>query len=173
MQPTFSSSRILLPAKTWFVHFSLVLGLLLNLIPTGPWSFLPDWLGLVLIFWGIREHRKVNMGWAFIYGLVMDVADSSLMGQHALAYVMAIYLASSYSRRILWFDLVRQALHAAPLLALMQVVQALTRFLSQGESVHWPVFIGPFLGALLWVPLTYLLLLPQYQPVSRDENKPI
>jgi rod shape-determining protein MreD len=27
--------------------------------------------------------------------------------------------------------------------------------------------------ALLWIPLHYVLLLPQYQPVERDENRPI
>jgi len=33
--------------------------------------------------------------------------------------------------------------------------------------------IGPLVAALLWVPATYVLLLPQYQPVERDENRPI
>ena len=28
-------------------------------------------------------------------------------------------------------------------------------------------------GALLWWPLTFVLLLPQYQPVDRDANRPI
>jgi rod shape-determining protein MreD len=34
-------------------------------------------------------------------------------------------------------------------------------------------FFGPFVGMLLWLPLTFILLLPQYQPVDRDANRPI
>ena len=34
-------------------------------------------------------------------------------------------------------------------------------------------FAGPFIGALVWFPLTFVLLLPQYQPVDRDANRPI
>ena len=28
-------------------------------------------------------------------------------------------------------------------------------------------------SALLWTPLSFLLLLPQYQPDERDDNRPI
>ena len=43
-----------------------------------------------------------------VEGLI--VADASLMGQHTLAYVILAYLASSLSRRVLWFPLLQQAL---------------------------------------------------------------
>ena len=34
-------------------------------------------------------------------------------------------------------------------------------------------FLGALVGTLLWLPLTFVLLLPQYQPVERDANRPI
>jgi rod shape-determining protein MreD len=34
-------------------------------------------------------------------------------------------------------------------------------------------FLSSFVAAALWHPLTYLLLLPQYRPVERDDNRPI
>ena len=40
------------------------------------------------------------------------------------------------------------------------------------DPVHY-AFIGPLVGVCLWWPLTFILLLPQYQPVSRDANRPI
>jgi rod shape-determining protein MreD len=134
---------------------------------------MPDWVALVLVFWSIREPRRVGMGSGFILGLAMDVADASLMGQHALAYVLASYAASSLSRRILWFPLGQQALHTLPLLVLVQLIQLGVRAMPGFVFPGWSYFIGPFVGTLLWIPLTFVLLLPQYQPVDRDANRPI
>lgn len=173
MQPTFSSSRILLPVRPWFIVLSLLAALLLNFLPTSNWPGVPDWLALVIVFWSVRESRKVGMGWGFVLGLAMDVADASLMGQHALAYVLAAYGASSLSRRILWFPLGQQALHVFPLLLLVQVVQLVVRALVGAEFPGIGYFVGPLIGTILWVPLTYVLLLRQYQPVNRDANRPI
>jgi rod shape-determining protein MreD len=113
------------------------------------------------------------MGSGFILGLAMDVADASLMGQHALAYVLVSYAASSLSRRILWFPLGQQALHVLPLLLVVQIVQFGVRAMPGVELPGLSYFVGPFIGMLLWLPLTFILLLPQYQPVDRDANRPI
>ena len=123
MQPTFSSSRILLPVRPWFIVLSLLVALILNFLPTSAWPWVPDWVALVLVFWSIREPRRVGMGAGFLLGVAMDVADVSLLGQHALAYVLAAYGAAYLSRRILWFPLLQQALHVLPLLLLVQLVQ--------------------------------------------------
>jgi rod shape-determining protein MreD len=128
---------------------------------------------MVLVFWSIREPHRVGMGSGFVLGLAMDVADASLMGQHALAYVLVAYGASSLSRRILWFPLWQQALHVLPLLLIVQVVQYGVRAMPGVDFPGWSYFIGPFVGTLLWLPLTFVLLLPQYQPVDRDANRPI
>jgi len=173
MQPTFSSSRILQPVRPWFILLSLLVALLLNFIPTAAWPWMPDWVALVLVFWSIREPRRAGMGSGFILGLCMDVADASLMGQHALAYVLVAYFAASLSRRILWFPLGQQALHALPLLLLVQLVQLGVRAMPGFTFPGWSYFIGPFVGMLLWIPLTFVLLLPQYQPIDRDANRPI
>lgn len=173
MQPTFYSSRILLPVRPWFIAASLAGALLLDFLPTSAWPWMPDWVALVLVFWSVREPRRVGMGTGFLLGLVMDVADASLLGQHALAYVLVAYAASAISRRVLWFPLGQQALHVLPLLLVVQGVQFLVRAMPGVVLPGWPYFIGPFVGAALWAPLTFLLLLPQYQPVERDDTRPI
>ncbi|MEY2633809.1 MAG: rod shape-determining protein MreD [Pseudomonadota bacterium] len=173
MQPTFSSSRILLPVRPWFIFFSLCGALLLNFLPTSHWPGVPDWLALVLCFWGVREFRRIGMGWAFLFGLLMDVADATVLGQHALAYVLLAYGASNLARRILWFPLTQQGMHVFPLLMLVQLVEALAGLFAGGEFPGLGFFIGPVVAAMLWTPLTFILLLPQFQPVERDHNRPI
>lgn len=173
MQPTYTSSRILLPVRNWFIALTLILALLLNLLPTANWPGVPDWVALTLCFWSVREFRKVGMGWAFIMGIIMDVADASLMGQHALAYVIMAFAAAALARRILWFPLLQQALQVFPLLLLVQFLQLLARMTTGAPFPGIGYLLSPLVAALLWVPATYILLLPQFQPVERDANRPI
>lgn len=173
MQTTFQSSRILLPVRPWFVYLTLAVALCLNFLPTSRWIGVPDWVAFVLCFWGVRESRRVGMGWAFILGLLMDVADGSILGQHVLAYVPLAFIAMFKSRRILWFPLGLQALHVLPLFCLVPLVQTGLRMMTGAEFPGVTYFISPFVSASLWTPLTLLLLLPQYQPVEHDETRPI
>ena len=55
------------------VHrFALLVALSVNLLPLGrPW--LPDLLAVVLVFWNVHQPRRVGMGMAFLFGLLMDV----------------------------------------------------------------------------------------------------
>ena len=173
IQPTYSSRRILLPVRQWFILLSLAAGFFLNLIPLGRSVGVPDWVALALAFWSVREPQRLGMGTAFVAGLLMDVASGSVVGQHPLAYLLLAFAAGGLSRRILWFPLAQQALHVLPLLLATQVVMVVTRLAGGADFPGWGYFLGSFTGALLWFPLSYLLLLPQYQPVEKDENRPI
>ncbi len=173
MQPTFTSSRILLPVRPWFIYLTLIGATVANCLPTAYWPGMPDWVALVLCFWSIRESRRAGMGWGFVLGLLMDVADGSVLGQHCFAYVLLAYTATTLSKRILWFPLVQQALQVLPLLLATQLMQALMRLLVGADLPGWGYLVGPFVATALWIPATFLLLLPQYQPVEQDPNRPI
>ncbi len=173
IQPNHSSRRILLPVRQWFILFSLAVAFFLNLIPLDQAIGVPDWVALVLAFWSVREPLRIGMGTAFVAGLLMDVASGSVMGQHSLAYLLLSFAAGVLSRRILWFPLAQQALQVLPLLLATQVVMVLARLAGGADFPGWGYFLGSFTGALLWFPLTFVLLLPQYQPIEKDENRPI
>lgn len=83
------------------------------------------------------------------------------------------YVSTAASRRLLWFPLAQQALQVMPLLLGAQLVQALMRLAVGAEFPGLTYFIGPLIGALLWIPATFILLLPQYQPVEQDPDRPI
>ena len=89
--------QLLLPANTLFIWTSLLMALLLNMVQNmGLWgraAWAPDMLALVLVFWSVHQPLRVGIGIAFAFGLMMDVHQSSLLGQHALAYTALCFLA--------------------------------------------------------------------------------
>lgn len=173
MQFTNRSNRLLRPARPWFVYMSFFVALLLNYVPFGYNSAVPDWVALVLVFWCIREPQYIGMGIGFLFGILVDVGKSAAMGEHALAYVVLAFIANGLARRVMWFPALLQALHVLPMLLVGQMLIVGVQIFGGREFPEWDYFFSSFVGAALWLPLTYLLLLPQFQPVDRDENRPI
>lgn len=172
-QPTHASRRILQPVKQWFIVLTLFVALLLNMIPFGRLPGVPDWIALVLTFWCIHQPLRVGMGVGFIVGLAMDVIDAAVMGQHALAYVLLAFAASGLSRRILWFPLGQQAIHILPLFLATQLVMMLARMVGGADFPGLLWFLSSFTATLLWHPITFVLLAPQFMPTEKDSDRPI
>lgn len=164
---------ILAPVSPFFIFVSLMLAFFLNLLPWGRMPGVPDFVALVLVFWGIHQPRKVGMGVAFIMGLMMDVHDATLLGENALAYTLLSYFAISMHRRVMWFALLPQALHVLPLLLMAQVVELVIRFTVSGKLPGWAYFIESFVAFALWPVATWLLLAPQRRAIDKDDNRPL
>lgn len=164
---------ILLPVSPLFITFSLVCAFMLNLLPWGRWTGTPDFVALVLVFWGIHQPRKVGIGVAFFMGLLMDVHDATLLGENALAYTLLSYLAIMMHRRVLWFPVATQALHVFPLLMFAQSVQELVRVFVTGRFSGWLTFVESAVAIALWPLITSLLLAPQRRSVDKDHTRPI
>src|SRR5689334_11139747 len=158
-----SPDEILRPAKPWFVLLSLLLGLLANLAPLSgtALAFRPDFLALVLLYWCIQEPRYVGVGTAWLVGLVMDVGDATLFGQHALAYAVLAYGAEFFRRRVLRFPLWQQAVQVAVLLVVCALLVLLVRFVGGAALPKWSYLLSPLVGALLWPLASVLLQTPQ------------
>jgi rod shape-determining protein MreD len=122
-----AAQRILLPVRASTILGSLALALLVNFLPWKNVALAPDLVALVLVFWCVREPRLIGLGAGWLLGLLIDVGNGVLMGQHALAYALLAFAAITLSRRVLWFPLWGQALHVAALLLFAQGVSALVR----------------------------------------------
>src|SRR4051812_21029308 len=102
---------ILKPASLWFVLLTLLLAMAANMTPVVGLAMIlrPDFVALVLLYWCIHEPRLVGVGMAWMVGLLMDVSDATVFGQHALAYAVLAYSAVFFRRRVLRFPLSQQA----------------------------------------------------------------
>jgi rod shape-determining protein MreD len=166
--------QVLRPVSPVFIWVTLATGLALDLLPWGRTPLVPDFLALVLVFWNVHQPRRVGMGASFLFGLLLDVHDGALFGQHALAYTLLSYGSIALHRRITWFPALSQSLFVLPLLLLAQVASAAVRLWVGGASANWWVgLIESGVGALLWPVVTWILLLPQRRSISRDDTRPL
>ena len=167
------SDQLLLPVNPFFIALTLGLALAFNLLPVGRWPGMPDPLALALVFWNVHQPRRVGVGWAFLFGLLMDVHQGALLGQHALAYTLLSFVAITIHRRLLWFGVVEQALQILPLFFAVHLVSLAVRMLAGGMFPGWSLLLAPVFEALLWPVATLLLLAPQRRAPDPDQNRPL
>jgi rod shape-determining protein MreD len=165
--------HLLLPADNAFISLTIAVAFLLNVLPWGVARWVPDFLALVLVFWDVRQPRKVGMGVAFLFGLVMDVHQTTLLGEHALQYSLLCFGALTLQRRLPWFGPGGQTLQVLPLFVGAYGVTVLARLVVGGGFPGWSIFLSPVLTALLWPLADLLLLAPQRRAVDRDQTRPL
>lgn len=165
--------QLLLPANPLFIWGSLVAALVLNMLPLGRTPWLPDFLILVLVFWSVHQPLRVGIGAAFFFGLCMDVHQTSLLGQHALAYTALSFFAITIHRRLLWFSVPSQAVQVLPLFLAAHAIELTIRLVSGGAFPGWQVLLAPLLESALWPIVSIMLLAPQRRAPDPDENRPL
>ncbi len=160
-----SRDAMTLPAPMRLLTGSLIIALLLNLLPWSNWALLahPDFLLLVLLYWVAHEPRTLGQGWGFSLGLVMDVANSVLLGQHALTYVAAVFLVQLLRVRILQLTAFEQALHIGAVLFFSQTIGVLLNLSLGRDFPGWGLWLAPLLGAILWPLVNWLAKLPRFR----------
>lgn len=164
---------ILLPANPIFIAFTLFVAFVLNIQPWGRVIGMPDFVALCLLFWGIHQPRRVGIGTAFIMGLLMDVNNASLLGEHALAYAILSYIAITIHSRVLWFPLLKQIWQVLPLLLFAQIIQMVVQFLMNGQYTSAIYLLDSCVAAALWPFITIILLAPQRRAVDKDLDRPL
>ena len=167
------ANQLLLPANPFFIAFTLLVALAVNLLPLGRQPALPDLLAVVLVFWNVHQPRRVGVGVAFLFGLLIDVHQGALLGQHALAYTLLSFGAITIHRRLLWFGLPEQTLQIAPLFFAAHVVSLAVRLAAGDMFPGWELLLAPLFETLLWPVAVLLLLAPQRRAPDPDQNRPL
>ena len=168
-----SGQQLLLPASPVFIWCSLLVALLLDMLPFGRVPWMPDFLALVLVFWNVHQPLRIGIGLAFMFGLGVDVHQSSLLGQHALSYTTLSFFATMSHRRLLWFSVPTQAVQVLPLFLAAHLVELTIRLINGNVFPGWTFLLAPMLEALLWPVVSVILLVPQRRAPDPDENRPL
>ena len=102
---------------------SLTVALLLEQLPWSGWALAlrPDFLLVGVLFWTLHQPARIGFGSAFLVGLLADFQNGGVFGQHAMAYVVGVYLVLFLRLRLLQFDPLRQATQLFPIFSAVQL----------------------------------------------------
>ena len=116
------SSRQL--SRRFPVILSIVVSLTLAIAPLPEWAaaYRPDWVVLTLIYWSLLLPKTYSVGWAWLAGLVLDIAQGTLFGQHALALCFIIYITVKFHLQIRVFPILQKTVTVFAILALYQFI---------------------------------------------------
>ena len=147
------------PRNGWVLPVSLLLALLLGLVPLPETlqPLRPFWLALVLAYWLLETPERVGPGFAFLLGLVADVAFGSLIGEQALRLVVLAFILDRFRARLRFFPLSQQAVTVGVLLLNDRVINAVIHVVVGVPQLPWGYWLAPLVGMLLWAPLHMLL----------------
>ena len=133
--------------------------LTLTVLPLPPWLDVlrPAFLVLTVLYWSVNAPRTGGIAFGFLAGLMLDVFQGPVLGEHALALSLISYIAVREHQRIRSKPALQQALIVFVALVFYEVVL----FMIDGWTGH-PVtsplrWVHTLTGALIWPPAAAIL----------------
>jgi rod shape-determining protein MreD len=112
---------------------------------------------MVLVYWIIALPHRVGIPTAWLAGIAVDVLLGSLIGQHALSYVLIAYVALSLYQRLRMFSVWQQATVLFALLGLNQLVGFWIESIAGLADWSFWYLLPALSGGFLW-PWVFLML---------------
>ena len=141
------------------IALTALFALILTVLPLPVWLDVlrPAFLVLTVLYWSINTPRAGGIGLGFACGLLLDVFQGPVLGEHALALSIVAYIAVREHQRIRSKPAIQQALIVFAALLAYEVVL----FMIDGWTGH-PVtsplrWVHAFTGALIWPPTAAIL----------------
>ena len=138
---------------------SSLVALILTVLPLPPWLDVvrPAFLVLTVLWWSVNAPRTGGIAIGFFAGLVLDVFQGPVLGEHALALSLITYMAVREHQRIRSKPAIQQAMFVFLALIIYEVVL----FMIDGwtgqpvtSSLRW---VHTVTGALIWPPAAAIL----------------
>ena len=143
----------------FFIVVSFVAAMLLTIVPLPDSlrTLRPDWVGLTLIFWALVLPYRVSVGSGFLAGLLLDVLNGTLLGEHALSLSVIAYLCVRLHQRIRVYPMWQQALTVMVFLILHQLLILWIDSIIGRPAPALGYWLPSLVGAALWPFIFHLL----------------
>ena len=134
------------------VIVTIIIAIMLTVMPLPGWAepFRPDWVALTLIYWAMMMPRTWSVGTAWIIGIVIDVAQGTILGQHALALCFIVFLTVRFHLLMRVFPMQQLT---ATVFALLTLYQFMLFWINGAAGIDVPLssYWGPVItGTLFW-----------------------
>ena len=138
---------------------TMLVALMLSImpLPDSIAAFRPDWLALLAIFWAMQLPRTWSVGTAWIVGIILDVSYGTLLGQHALALCVIVFITVRFHLLMRVFPLSQLTATVFALLALYQFLLFWINgvaSVSAAAATYWAPVVT---GTLIW-PFLHMFL---------------
>jgi rod shape-determining protein MreD len=145
--------------RMWIVALSLVIALMLTALPLPEWAvnWRPAWVAMVLIYWCMALPERVGIGVSWMLGLLLDVQQGTVLGQHALGLAIVAYITIKSHQRLRVFPLFQQALVVCGYVLLFQFIVLWIKGMLGIPPGHWSYWMPAFSSMLLW-PWIFIVL---------------
>jgi rod shape-determining protein MreD len=142
----------LLSRGNLLIYLTLLLGLILQVFPLPEWAaqLRPQWPLLILIYWSMLFPERFGIFTAMIIGLFTDVMLDTLLGQHVLAYAVAIFIVITTYKRLRLMHAWQQALAVFFLLMIERIIAAMVLGMTRGQTTDIHFWLPPLTGMLIW-----------------------
>jgi len=149
----------MLKLRYFVIFLSLLTGLILMILPLPDTVqiYRPHWVALMLIYWSMALPERVGLWFAFFSGIVVDASQGTLLGQHALALMIIVFINLNSYQRIRVMSLAQQAMYVFGLLIIGQVVIVWVEGIMGRPTPILAFFAAPFVGMLIW-PWIFVIL---------------
>jgi rod shape-determining protein MreD len=126
-------------------------------LPAFAQSFRPAFTTMTLIYWTLMWPGRVGVFSAFVYGLLIDIAHGSLLGQHALTLSVVSYLVLRVHLQLRVFP-VWQLMLAVFALVFLEAFLLLWIDGATGRATLGPQRWGPVFAAAVFWPVLMALM---------------
>jgi rod shape-determining protein MreD len=144
----------------WVINGTLLAALLLTLFPLPNWMRIlcPDLISLVLIYWAMTLPVATGLSTGFIFGLIVDIAMGSLLGQHALGLSVVSYITIKGHQRVRIFPPLQQGMIIMFVLFMQQLIFIWIHGITQRAPESLFIYFVPCITSMLFWPLLYNIM---------------
>jgi len=138
---------------------SLLIAVILTIIPLGEqlsfWR--PEWIALTLIHWALVIQDRVSLVMAFVVGIAIDTLYGSILGQHALGYVLVTYLSVRLGLRMNPEAFLQQTALLIATLGLYLLISLWVQGVTSNSDGSWLYWVTLLSSIIIW-PIYHALL---------------
>lgn len=146
-------------SKVFIIFLSLFTALCLSVFPFNSWGlwFNPLWPLLTLLVWNYYLPNSVNIGIAFIIGLLVDALGGGIVGLHSLSFVISVLLMNIFCVRIKMFHVLQQSLCVGAILFINLSIVFLGILFFDDAPVYLRSYLAVLSSAIMWPFMLWLL----------------
>ncbi len=146
-------------ARSWPVILTFLIALSLDVTPLpgdlSAWR--PPWLALVAIYWALAYPRRYGLAFAWVAGLVLDVLKGGVLGQHALAMTVTVWLVLRFHLRLRVFPPWQQTAAVFGLAAIHQFLVFWVDGMAGGAELGWDRVTPVAVALFAWPMVAFVL----------------